>query len=247
MRTAKTAIASIERQRTTKKKKGKKKCQGDRRDREKSDARPQWLTRTTVGRIICSSGKKNGNGRCEGEERLIFQRNCRFLPFFLSLPALPAGRVPRTNNSARYELGIYNYTGAVIGFPLFCLHLSPPLFPSFFSGNIAQFRVSLYIGKPINKSPARPTEKFPIIHRDRLSGLGRRPTKGKSESRPLDIALTGVTIVTPRPRAKWPILLKWLAEPAMAMVRRSRGHTVALLIRFLQSFPPSRSYLEITT
>lgn len=72
-------------------------------------------------------------------------------------------------------------------FLFFCLLLSLLLSftLSLFLGNIAQFRVSLYIGKPINKSPARPTEKFPIIHRDRLSASpADGPTKGKSESPP---------------------------------------------------------------
>lgn len=95
--------------------------------------------------LFVLSVRRMATDGCEGEERLIFQRNCRFLPFFLSLPALPAGRVPRTNNSARYELGIYNYTGAVIGFPLFL----PPSFSAslsllFFGKHRAVPRFSLY-------------------------------------------------------------------------------------------------------
>jgi len=118
-------------------------------------------------------------------EWLIFQRNCRFLSFFFPFRSFTLPVVSLERIIPRYELGIYNYTGAVIGFPSFflLLFLPPSLFlsPSFF-GNIAQFRVSLYIGKPINKSPAQPTEKFPIIHRDRLSVFGRCPARGKSES-----------------------------------------------------------------
>lgn len=135
-----------------------------------------------------------------------------FLFFF---PSFPLSAVSLERIILRYELGIYNYTSAVIGFssffPSFLLFLSlsfsrsrPP-----FSENIAHSSAFLFISESrLIRAPARPTEKFPIIHRDRLSEHGRCPAKGKSESASLDIALTGVTIVTPRPRAKWPILLK---------------------------------------
>lgn len=124
-------------------------------------------------------------------------------------PLLPAVSLERI--IPRYELGIYNYTGAVIGFPSFFFSasflLSHTLALLFRKTSLSS--AFLFISESrLIRVPARPTEKFPIIHRDRLSEHGRCPAKGKSESASLDIALTGVTIVTPRPRAKWPILLK---------------------------------------
>lgn len=130
-----------------------------------------------------------------------------FFPRSFPRPAVALERI-----IPRYELGIYNYTGAVIGFSSFFFPFLPSLPHSRppFSENIARFRVSLYIGKPINKSPGSTDGKVPnYSSRSSERARGRRcPAKGKSESASLDIALTGVTIVTPRPRAKWPILLK---------------------------------------
>lgn len=213
-RTAKTPIVGVEKRGGGGEKSGRK-SGGSRRERCESSTSgrvPPWLVVELFVpsvRMICSYRRATA---IRGKEWLIFQRNCRFLPpsFFLFLFAPPAA-VSLERIIPRYELGIYNYTGAVIGFPSFfpALLLSHTLALLFRKTSLSS--AFLFISESrLIRAPARPTEKFPIIHRDRLNEHGRCPAKGKSESASLspDIALTGVTIVTPRPRAKWPILLK---------------------------------------
>lgn len=104
---------------------------GQLKDREKGDEDPRRrMRRTTVGRIICSSGKNDGNGNTR--ERILggavnfSTRDWSFSSSFsVSFPYRPFVSLERI--IPRYELGIYNYTGAVIGFRSF---FRPSIFSS---------------------------------------------------------------------------------------------------------------------
>lgn len=139
MWTLKTVIASVEKLEKNERKSGRRIVK---RVTQALDNGP------VDGRIICSFGKNTVLSeatviRGKGVVNFSTKPPFSFLLFFFRSFPLPAVSLERI--IPRYELGIYNYTGAVIGFPSFFLpSFSPTLSPSFFGKHRSVSRFSLY-------------------------------------------------------------------------------------------------------
>lgn len=80
-----------------------------------------------------------------GKGVVNFSTKLPFSSSFSLFRSFPLPVVSRERIISRYELGIYNYTGAVIGFPpFFPPSFSPTLSPSFFGKHRSVPRFSLY-------------------------------------------------------------------------------------------------------
>lgn len=118
-------------------------------------------------------------------EWLIFPRKCRFLSFLLRAPLPFPASVSLERIIPRYESGIYNYTGAVIGFPPF---FSAPFFlfslPFFLETPRAIPRSAFISESRLIRGGQRLDRKVPNYSSrspERIRPL-RCPAEGKSES-----------------------------------------------------------------